>query len=166
MDVQQAAMDQAAIARQQINEQIKTHRKLLEEARKQVQQLVNVQVETAKEEHRKLAEKAAQEAAEAKMMAQEHTTTNTSSSLMQLISLLSEGTGVDQEKVAEQSKEATDTASRIIKQVSQVFEVGGGHVNGFSRLLNDFVIGFDPFFCYHFSRSHCDRRRGNNQGIF
>ncbi len=122
MDVQQAAMDQAAIARQQINEQIKTHRKLLEEARKQVQQLVNVQVETAKEEHRKLAEKAAQEAAEAKMMAQEHTTTNTSSSLMQLISLLSEGTGVDQEKVAEQSKEATDTASRIIKQVSQVFD--------------------------------------------
>ncbi|MDJ0662802.1 MAG: hypothetical protein QNJ42_25440 [Crocosphaera sp.] len=122
MDVQQAAMDQAAIARQQINEQIKTHRQLLEEARKQVQQLVNVQVETAKEEHRKLAEKAAQEAAEAKMTAQQQTTTTTGSSLMELISLLSEGTGVDPENVAQQSKEATDTASRIIKQVSQVFE--------------------------------------------
>ncbi len=123
MDVQQNAMDQAAIARQQINEQIKTHRKLLEEARKQVQQLLNVQVETAKEEHRKLAEKAAQEAAEVKMTAQRQTTDTTTSSLMELISLLSEGTGVDPEKVAEQSKEATDTASRIIKSVSQVFEV-------------------------------------------
>ncbi len=122
MDVQQNAMDQAAIARQQINEQIKTHRKLLEEARQQVQQLLNVQVETAKEEHRKLAEKAAQEAAEAKMAAQGQTTDTTSSSLMELIALLSEGTGVDREKVAEQSQEATDTASRIIKSVSQVFE--------------------------------------------
>ncbi|MGK7956433.1 MAG: hypothetical protein AB4063_14470 [Crocosphaera sp.] len=122
MDVQQNAMDQAAIARQQINEQIKTHRKLLEEARKQVQQLVNVQVETAKEEHQKLAAKAAQEAAEAKMTAQEQTTTTTSSSLMELISLLSEGTGVDQQKVAQQTQEATETANRMIKRVSQLFD--------------------------------------------
>ncbi|MDJ0599500.1 MAG: hypothetical protein QNJ37_11735 [Crocosphaera sp.] len=122
MDVQQNAMDQAAIARQQINDQIKTHRKLLEEARKQVQQLVNVQVETAKEEHQKLAAKAAQEAAEAKMTAQEQTTTTTSSSLMELISLLSEGTGVDQQKVAQQTQEATETANRMIKRVSQVFD--------------------------------------------
>ena len=114
-------MDQAAIAREEINEQIKTHRKLLENARKQVEQLLKVQVETAKEEQRKLAEKAAQEAAEAKMTAQGQITDTTSSSLMELISLLSKGSGVDPDKVAQQSKEATDTASSIIKSVSKVF---------------------------------------------
>ena len=124
MDVQQNAMNQAAIAREQINEQIKTHRKLLEQARQQVQELVDVQITTAKEEHRKLAAQAAEEAAQAKKAAQGQTaTTNTNAptQLAQLIIMLSEGTGADREQVAKQSQEATEAASRIVKKVSQVF---------------------------------------------
>lgn len=124
MDVQQNAMNQAAIAREQINEQIKTHRKLLEQARQQVQELVDVQITTAKEEHRKLAAQAAEEAAQAKKAAQGQTaTTNTNAptQLAQLIIMLSEGTGADREQVAKQSQEATEAAIRIVKKVSQVF---------------------------------------------
>ncbi len=127
MNIQQNGMDQAAVAREEINQQIKLHRQLLEDARQQVQELVDLQITTAKEEHQKLAQKAVQEAAEAKMTAQEKISPNApspSTSLAELILLLSEGTGVDPEEIATQSQEATETASQIIKRVSQMFNLG------------------------------------------
>lgn len=125
MDVQQNAIDQAAIAREQINEQIKVHRKLIAEARKQVQELVDVQVTTAKEEHRKRAEEAAREAAEAQIAIREQNSiieTDSQTQLEQLILMLSEGTRINQEEVAQQTREATEAANKIINKVSQVFD--------------------------------------------
>ncbi|MGK7941433.1 MAG: hypothetical protein AB4062_15050 [Crocosphaera sp.] len=124
MNIQQNGMDQAAVAREEINQQIKLHRQLLEDARQQVQELVNVQITTAKEEHQKLAQKAAQEAVEAQMAAQEQispTAPSSPTSLAELILLLSEGTGVDPEEIATKTQEATETASQLIKRVSQMF---------------------------------------------
>ncbi len=124
MDVGQNAINQAAIARAQINQQIKTNREIIAAARKQIQELVEMQITEAKEKQRKLAAEAASEAAQAKMSARGQTAptgTDAPTQLAQLILLLSEGTGVNQEEVAQEIIEATQAASKIVEKVSQVF---------------------------------------------
>ncbi|GBF82093.1 hypothetical protein [Aphanothece sacrum] len=138
MNVGENAVNQAAIAREQVNQQIKNHRELIAAARKQVQELVNMQVTVAKEEHRKLAEEAAREAERARIAAQEqtgNTSPDSQNQLVQLIKLLSKGTRVNEEEVAQQTIEVTEAASRVLDKVAQVFNTPSQESNSMENSL-------------------------------
>ena len=116
MDVKQQAINYAALARQQINEQIKLNRELIDQTRDQIKGLIQQQIKEAKEEQLKLAQ-------EAKMSAQDEMNKEAyaHAQLMKSIEMLSEGTGVNQEQVAQEVIQATQAASKIVEQISQVF---------------------------------------------
>ena len=123
MDVKQQAINYAALAREQINEQIKLNRELIDQTREQIKGLIQQQVTEAKEEQLKLAKEARMSAQEDINSAQQEMNKEAyaHAQLMKSIEMLSEGTGVNQEEVAKQVIEATETASKIVEQISQVF---------------------------------------------
>ncbi|NER52000.1 MAG: hypothetical protein F6J92_36235 [Symploca sp. SIO1A3] len=114
MTFSQNTVDQATIARDQVQQQIENSRQIIMAARQQVVDLVKHQ----KTQH---AEQAAEATEDAKKAVVEQKTT-TQTQLAGLVTKLLQQTGASQEEIIKQATMSAQAATAISQQVAQLFQ--------------------------------------------
>ncbi|NEP11290.1 MAG: hypothetical protein F6K14_13985 [Symploca sp. SIO2C1] len=114
MTFSQNTVDQATIARHQVQQQIENSRQIIIAARQQVVDLVQQQ----KTQH---AEQAAEATEDAKKAVIEQKTT-TQTQLAGLVTKLLQQTGASQEEIIKQATMSAQAATAISQQVAQLFQ--------------------------------------------
>ncbi len=114
MTLSQNTVDQATIARDQVQQQIENSRQIIIAARQQVVDLVQQQ----KTQHHQQAAEATEEAKKA--VVEQKTTTKTQ--LAGLVAELLQQTGASQEEIIKQATMSAQAATAISQQVAQLFQ--------------------------------------------